>query len=158
RYSLYASGKYDITDNVTFFSRVNYAESKTRTLLLPTNASFGWEADVPYNPTTDSPVDPTLNYQNAATVAAVLANPAAFANPGFKAHGVTGAQHPVPVELAVLLNSRFNQAGTWIAETYPTKSFPQRSTLNTNTVWQIETGFDFKLPVKDWTGEFYWSR
>ncbi len=24
--------------------------------------------------------------------------------------------------------------------------------------WQIETGFRFDLPVKDWTGEVYYSR
>jgi outer membrane receptor protein involved in Fe transport len=158
RYSFFGSGKWDVTDSVQFFARGTYAESKTRTLLLPTNASYGWEANMPYNPLTDSPVDPTLNYTDQATVAAILANPAAFANPGFIGHGQAGAKHPVPVELAVLLNSRPTQNATWIAETYPADSFDQRATLNTNTVWQIETGFNFKLPVRDWTGEFYWSR
>ncbi len=158
RYSFFGSGKYDFTDDITFFTRATYAESKTRTLLFPTNASFGWEASIPYNPATDSPVDPTLDYRVLANSTMVLANPTAFANPGYIAHGQAGAQHPVPLELAVLLNSRANPAGTWIAETYPTDSFAQRATLNTNTVWQIETGLNFKLPVKDWTGELYYSR
>lgn len=194
RYSFFGSGKWDVTDDVKFFTRVTYAESKTRTKLFPTNASFGWEASIPYNPATDSPVDPSLDYTNQAVVASVLANPAGFANPGFIGHGQAGALHPVPLELAVLLNSRAapntyclqgvagcgaprtgttattnptlvggpvpgtGRLGSWIAETYPTDSFDQRATLNTNNVWQVETGFNFKLPVKDWTGELYWSR
>src|SRR5690606_26903933 len=192
RYSFFASGDYDINDNLNFFARATYAESKTRTRLFGTNASFGWEAQVPYNPLTDSPVDPTLDYGDPATLSAILANPAAYANPGFIAHGAAGAQHPVPLELAVLLNSRSRlaycltgamgcvpgspnetadpslvgqffgygpgQAGTWIAETYPTDSFPQRATLNVNNVWNLETGLRFDLPVGDWTGELYLAR
>ncbi len=157
RYSFFGSGKWDVADNVTFFARATYAESKTRTRLIPTNASFGWEAQVPYDPATDSPINPTLDPSLYAAAIADPTNPA-YANPSFIAHGQPGAQHPVPVELAVLLNSRPNAAGTWIAETYPDGSFPQRATLDTTNVWQIETGFDFRLPVKDWTGEFYWSR
>jgi len=189
RYSLFASGTYDLTDNVRFFSRATWAESKTRTHLLPTNASLGWEASIPYNPTTDSPVDPTLDYTSESVATAVLENWQNFANPNFIASGQAGAQHPVPVELAVLLNSRRNfycltgntgcgQAGTtpttdtalvgtenaaagrlapWITETYPTTSFDQRATLNTNTVWQVEGGLQFDLPLGDWTGEVYYS-
>jgi iron complex outermembrane recepter protein len=157
RYSLFASGTFELAESVTFFSRATWAESKTRTLLLPTNASFGWEAQIPYNPTTDSPVNPALNYTDPTVLANVVANPAAFANPSFIATGQPGAQHPVPVDLAVLLNSRANPAGTWIMETYPADSFDQRATHNTNTVWQIETGVNFELPLGDWTGELYYS-
>jgi iron complex outermembrane receptor protein len=106
RYALFASGTFDITDDVQFFTRGTWSESKTQTKLIPTNASFGWEAQVPYEPGFDSPVDPSLNYTDQGVVAAVLANPAAFANPNFIGTGQAGARHPVPVELAVLLNSR----------------------------------------------------
>ncbi len=41
RYSFFGSGKWDVTDDVQFFAHATYAESRTRTLLLPTNASFG---------------------------------------------------------------------------------------------------------------------
>lgn len=157
RYSFFGSGKWDFNDNVTFFTRASYAQSKTSTLLIPTNASFGWEAQIPYNPTTDSPIRPDLTPAEFAAAIADPTNPA-YANPSFIAHGQPGAQHPVPVDLAILLNSRPNPAASWIAETYPRDSFPQRATLNTNTIWQIETGFDFRLPFKDWTGEVYWSR
>ncbi len=192
RYSAFASGTYDFSDHLTFFSRLMWAQNQTRTLLLPTNASFGWEADVPYNPTTDSPVDPSLDYTDPTVLSNVLANPSAYANPNFIGHGLAGAQHPVPTQLAVLLNSRSpantyclqggagcgapfsgstattnptlvgqpvpgtGRLGPWIAETFPTKSFPQRSTVDTNTVWQLESGLRFRLG-DTWNGEFYVS-
>ncbi len=157
RYSMFASGHYDVSDSMRFFARGTWAQSKTRTLLLPTNASLGWEASIPYNPTTDSPVDPGLDYTNPATVTAVLANPGAFANPGFIPTNTAGAGHPVPVELAVLLNSRDNPLEPWIAETYPNNSFDQRATLNTIDVWNVEAGLQFDLGASDWTGEVFVS-
>jgi len=189
RYSLFASGTFDLTDNVTFFSRGTWAQSKTRTHLIPTNASFGWEAQIPYNPITDSPVDPTIDYTIEDNVRRALNGE--FANPNFIATGQPGAQHPVPIELAILLNSRApanvyclagdpactgpgltptnnptlvgqdvpgtGRLGSWIMETYPNGSFPQRQTVNTNTVWQVEAGLRFNLPFGDWTGEAYFS-
>lgn len=157
RYSFFLSGTYDITDTISVYGRSTWAESKTETLLLPTNASFGWEASVPFNPATDSPIDPSLNYTDQAVVASVLANPSAFRNPGYIASGQPGAQHPVPTELAALLLSRGNRTGSWIAETFPADSFDQRSTVNTNNVWQMEVGTNFELGVGDWTGEAYYS-
>jgi outer membrane receptor protein involved in Fe transport len=108
RYSLFATGTYDVADNITAYARATLAESETRTLLFGTNAIFGWEGLVQYNPTTDSPLNPALNYNDAAVVAAALAAPtnAAYANPSFIATGQPGAQHPVPAELAALLNGR----------------------------------------------------
>ncbi|MEO8315876.1 MAG: TonB-dependent receptor [Pseudomonadota bacterium] len=160
RYSFMASGTYDISDSLTFSTSARYAQSRTRTFLAGTNASFGWEVSVPYNPTTDSPVNPSLDYTNQAIVAQVLANPGAFANPGFIAHGTAGAQHPVPVQMAILLNSRpaAGRSAAWVAETYPLNSFGRRATNNVADVWQIETSLNYKLPIKDWTAEVYYSR
>jgi len=106
RYSFFASGKYKMTDRVRLKARATFAESDTSTRLFGTSVITGWETTVPYNPTTDSPVNPTLNYKDPAVVAQVLANPAGNANPSFIPTGAAGAQHPVPLELAVLLNSR----------------------------------------------------
>jgi iron complex outermembrane recepter protein len=155
RYSFFASGKYDVTDNVRFFTRATLAESETRTLLFGTNAIFGWEGLVPYDPATDSPINPALNYQDPAVVAAAIADPMnpAYANPGFIPTGAPGAQHPVPVELAALLNSRAGP-GDWMPGWNPDRSLPPRSTVNTNTMWHIEAGLEFGLPG-NWTGEFY---
>jgi outer membrane receptor protein involved in Fe transport len=189
RYAFMASGKYDLTDKIQFFSSARFAQSTTETLLAGTNATGGWSVFVPYNATTDSPVDPNpALYATQASIAAVLANPGAFANPNFRAHGTAGALHPVPVQQAILLNSRpanvnycltgsagclpvnattdLNLVGTartgrgapWAMETYPLDSFGRRATNNTATTFQVETGLTFELPVKDWTGELYYSR
>ena len=108
RYSFFASGKYDVTDTVTLKARATFAESDTSTRLFGTSVITGWETTIPYNPTTDSPVLPNTAafWRDPANVAAARANPAAFANPSFIPTGQAGAQHPVPLELAILLNSR----------------------------------------------------
>ena len=60
RYSVFASGNFDVTDKISVFAGAKFAESRTRTLLFGTNAISGWEGTVPYNPTLDSPYDTTL--------------------------------------------------------------------------------------------------
>ena len=168
RHSMYASGTFDITDSITAFARGTFATSTTKTRLFPANASYGWEAQIPYNPTTDSPLLPTLDWTNTALVQAAVKDPTnpLYANPGFIRTGATGAQHPVSVEMSALLNSRGSPFGpptyggrnaSWILETYPKASFDDRATTNTNEVWQMEGGLRFDLPWKDWTGEAYFA-
>ena len=178
RYSFFASGTYDFTDRARFFARATMAESETETVLFGTNAIFGWEGTVPFNPTTDSPLLSTLNFQDTAVVAAAIANPTspAYANPSFIPTGAPGAQHPVPVELAALLlgrpptsslfffffffffrlRLRMTRFADWMPGWNPDHSLPPRGTLNTNTVWQIEGGFEFDM-LQEWTGELYLS-
>ncbi len=160
------SGKYDINDKLHFATSARFAQSVTTTFLIPTNASLGWEVTVPYNATTDSPVNPALNYKDATVAAQVLANPAGYANPNFIAHGtlnasgVAQAGHPVPVNMAVMLNSRNTTPLTsgWVMETYPLNSFGRRAPNDTNQAWQIDAGLTYDLPFKDWTSEIYYSR
>jgi outer membrane receptor protein involved in Fe transport len=204
RYALMATGEFDVTDHVKFFSDARYAQSRTTTFLAGTNASYGWETTIPYAPATDSPFllnDPTtgalLDYGLASTIDRARAGQ--LNNPGFIAHGAAGAQHPVTPDLALLLNSRGRQvwcqtgapgcaatlpggavnpnatadstlvgklrtvteaqrSAGWVAETYPLDSFGRRATTDEVQSFQIETGFRFDLPVKDWTGEVYYSR
>ena len=161
RYAFMGSADYDVTDHVKFFTSARFSQSTTETFLAGTNASLGWEASIPFNPATDSPVDPTKDYTIAANVAAGLAG--TLANPGFKATGTTGAQHPVPASMAMLLLSRgavgsAAQSTSWVMETYPLNSFDRRRTVDINSAWEIEAGLKFDLPVKDWKGEFYFSR
>jgi iron complex outermembrane recepter protein len=160
RYAFMGSAKYDISDTVHFASSARFAQSVTKTFLAGTNASFGWEATVPYNATTDSPVNPALNFADQTLVAAILANPAAYANPNFIPTGATGAQHPVPLQMAILLNSRAGAPLTsgWVLETWPLNSFGRRATEDTNEAWQVEAGVTWDLPIKDWTAEAYYSR
>ena len=172
RYSFMLNGHYNITDKIRFNSHATFEQSTTKTLLAGNSAIFGWEADIPYDPATDSPLDPTLTY-DAATAAAYAADPAGFLaanpNPGFIPHGTAGAQHPVPADLAVLLNSRtaawnfiggpFANGGPdqpWIPQWNTDKAF-LRNTVNTNTVWQVDASLNMDLPFRDWTGEVYFS-
>lgn len=156
RYSFFTSGNYEFSDKVRTFARARMAESETRTVLFGTSVIFGWETTLPYDPATDSPLDPGLDYSDEAVVAAALADPTnpAYANPGFIATGQPGAGHPVPLHLAALLNSRPVQNADWLVGWNPDRSLPPRSTVNTNTVWQLEAGVEFDLP-RDWTGEVY---
>ena len=140
------------------YARATMAESETRTNLFGTDAISGWETQVPFNPTTDSPLLPTLNYGDAAVVAAAIADPTnpLYANPNFIPTGGAGAGHPVPVEVAALLQGRPSPTAPWLPAWYPGRSLPPRSTVNTNTQWQVETGVDLKIG-ETWTGEFYVS-
>jgi outer membrane receptor protein involved in Fe transport len=172
RYSFFTSANYDITDNLNFFARMNFAQSKTHTRLYPTVPISGWEARAPFNPATDSPVDPNVDWTNPANITAWRANPAAFVNPNFKPTGtlpipdldgagplvaVPGAGHPVTPEVAIMLLSRPAPTQTWMVELFPDQSLGRRTTDNTNTYFQVETGFNYKLPFKDWTSELYFS-
>ena len=114
RYSFFANGTYDLTDKIQVYTNARYAQSKTTTLLpTATSSIFGWEASVPFSAATDSPINPAL--VNSATPQATLAqiataftngNAAAYANPGYLSPNSTGAQHPVPWQLAMMLLSR----------------------------------------------------
>jgi iron complex outermembrane recepter protein len=166
RYSFFTSAKYDITDDLQFNSRVNFSQSKTHTRLYPTVPVSGWEARVPFNPTTDSPVNPNIDWKNPANITAYRANPTAaqFRNPGFIATGtmdpVTGkalANHPVSPEAAIMLLSRPIPNESWMVELFPDYSLGRRTTDNTNTVFQVEASFNYQLPFKDWTAELYGS-
>lgn len=172
RYSFFTSGNYDITDDLNFFARVNFSQSKTHTRLYPTVPVSGWEARAPFNPQTDSPVDPNVDWTDPANVDAWRANPAAFVNPDFIPTGTApipdpdgagpltgspGAGHPVTPEVAIMLMSRPDPDATWMVELFPDQSLGRRTTDNTNTYWQVESGFNYKLPVSDWEAELYFS-
>jgi outer membrane cobalamin receptor len=146
RYSFFASGNFDVTDTVRAFARATFAESDTKTILFGTNAITGWEARAPYNPLTDSPVNPTLNYRDPAVVAAVRDNPGAYANPTFIPTGAPGAQHPVPAQLAILLNSR--TAPTYCAQGVGNCGFAGLNTIATGDPALV--GTQALLPIQPW--------
>ena len=158
RWSFFTRSTFELSEGVELFANANFARSNSGTRLnYGSTASFGWEANVPFNAAVDSPIDPSLDYTDPAVVTAVQANPAAYANPGFIPSGAAGAGHPVVPELAILLLSRANPAGNWIPEIFPKNSLENRASDNDNIVWQIETGVNVDLPFRDWTGEFYYS-
>jgi outer membrane cobalamin receptor len=166
RYSFFGSGHFDVTDRVHAKARAMFAQSNTSTVLGGTDAITGWEATVPYNPLTDSPVDPTLDYTDPAIVMAVRDNPAAFANPTFIATGQPGAQHPVPAQLAILLNSRTPSTycisgtaldsgpskglpcGTWGSNTTATDNPALIGTVGPQARWQPQWYPNYSLPPR----------
>ncbi len=158
RWSFFTRSNFEITEGISVFANATFARSNSATRLnYGSTASFGWEANVPFNPAVDSPIDPTLDYKDPAIVKAVQANPAAYANPGFIPSGAAGAHFPVVPELAILLLSRSAPTGNWIPEIFPKNSLENRASDNDNIVWQLETGVNVDLPYRDWTGEFYYS-
>ena len=61
RYSFFANGSFDITDKVQFYTNARFAESLTTTRLsAPPTLTGGWNQAVPYNPATDSPINPSM--------------------------------------------------------------------------------------------------
>jgi outer membrane cobalamin receptor len=72
--------------------------------------------------------------------------------------------HPVPGQLATLLNSRAQPNAPWELNWTPNPNgpIPPRSTDNTNTVFQVTAGLNGRVPgnhdfTKDWTWELYGS-
>ncbi|MFC1839730.1 TonB-dependent receptor domain-containing protein [Thermodesulfobacteriota bacterium] len=161
RYSFFVNGDYDVTDKINVFGGARFAQSRTHTLLFSSSLVSGWETNVPYNPTTDSPIDPNIDFTDTDVLALIAANPDAFfadpdnANPDFIPSGSPGAGHPVPAELAWLLNTRATQDGSWQPQWNWDDGMPHRQTENTIQTWQLEGGLDFELPFRDWSGEIY---
>jgi outer membrane receptor protein involved in Fe transport len=78
--------------------------------------------------------------------------------------GGAASGHPVPTQLATLLNSRSNANAPWELNWTPNPNgpIPPRSTQDTNTVFQITAGLNGKVPgnsdfTKDWTWEVFGS-
>ena len=63
--------------------------------------------------------------------------------------------HPVPGQLATLLNSRANPNAPWTLSWLPSINgpLPPRGSSETNTVYQIRAGLNGKFPKGDWTWE-----
>ncbi len=154
RWTVFGSAHYDFTDDLTFYTRGTFAQTKTRTVLFPTPFITGWGVNVPYDSATN---------------------------------GVASG-HPVPTELATLLNARLtdhycntpfcqfapgNQLltgnlnpallGTAVPGTGPNSDWqlfsipspdswmPPRSTRDTNTNWQVVAGLKGSVPGTDYT-------
>ena len=185
RFSFMGTLNYDVTDKLHFNASGRFAQSKTQTYLGRNTLTNGWEATIPYNARTDSPIDPALTLTQPIITQILNAPggvvPAAYANPNFIAHGAKGAQHPVTPALAMLLNNRTATAAQaasgmptcpvgattncynpltagWITEVYEYNGFDQRRTDNVLSNWTVDASLKLDLPVKDWTAELYYSR
>jgi outer membrane receptor protein involved in Fe transport len=142
RYSLFANAHYDISPHVTAYVQANFDENETKTALSgQVPAVNQWGVQIPYDPTTDSPVLPGTT---------------STPNPNFIAFGAPGAQHPVPTELAILLNARPTPDATWQLNDELDYLGP-RSLDTTTDTYEILGGIKGDLPINDWTFDLYGS-
>lgn len=137
RYSLFASTRYNFNDHVQMFTEARFTENFSIAYGAHVGLFNIWSIQVPYNADYDDPASPTFGQ-----------GPAGFAH------------HPVPAELAVLLNSRdipdprntpwqYEGGVDWL---------PAYTTETTNNVYQLIGGFRGDIPfLKDWTWEVYGS-
>jgi iron complex outermembrane receptor protein len=115
RYSIFARGTFEFTENVSAFLQGNLSSFKVDQIgPLPPATSF-WSGIVPRD-----------------------------------------ADHPVPPELAALLDSRPDPTADWQMEKIIGYMGP-RSSTNRSTVYQVMAGLEGRLGLKDWTWEAYVS-
>ncbi len=135
RYSLFGSGQIAITDKINVFSQLNYTESFVTSSGFVSSAFNVWSPTIPYNHLYDDPNSPTFGMAPAGT-----------------------AQHPVPAQLAALLDSRPNPDAPW---TYVggLDYLPNFRTETTSNVYQIVGGLesDFTVGNNPWNWTVYAS-
>ena len=116
RYSMFANGRYEISEHATVYLQGQFDQNETRTALgghVP--AVNQWGVSIPYD-----------------------------------------AAHPVPPQLAALLNSRPNPAAPWQLNQELDFLGPRSLDTRTNT-YEILAGVKGKIGVRDWTYDLYAS-
>jgi outer membrane receptor protein involved in Fe transport len=138
RYSMFGSGRYGLTENVDVFVDARFSKTFVTSKGFTSGVFNVWSPSVPYNSACDDPDSPTF--------------------------GQCASRHPVPAELADLLNARTDIFGN------PTPNanwlysggldyLPNFTTETTSNVYQIIGGLkgDATLGGKDWHWETYAS-
>lgn len=132
RYSLFGSARFSLTDKVELFSDLRFAETFSRASGFVSSLFNVWSPTIPYNPANDDPDSPTF--------------------------GTMTPHHPVPAELADLLNSRPVDDAPW---TYSggLDYLPNFTTETTSNVYQLVTGVEGLATVNgfDWNWDFFAS-
>lgn len=136
RYAVFGSGHIALTDKVNVFSQVHFSQTYATSSGFVSSVFNVWSPTVPYNPAYDDPSSPTFGQAPAGT-----------------------AQHPVPADLAALLNSRPVPDAPW---TYVggLDYLPNFTTQTTSNVYQVIGGLNsnnLTVGGKDWSWEFYAS-
>ncbi|OJW57077.1 MAG: hypothetical protein BGO57_03190 [Sphingomonadales bacterium 63-6] len=176
RYSFFASGHYDISDNITAFGQASYASTETVSLSLNTVALGSLGTAIPHDNNiytgnsvlgTPSSLGATIGgvtYTNLDFLAQGVSSPAGLGTGKFGLDcpvvgGCTNSQvFPVPDELALLLNSRTGAAATqpFYVNLIP-GDIARRTTVNHNQTYQMLLGLEGKVPGTDWTWEVFAS-
>jgi iron complex outermembrane receptor protein len=137
RYSLFASTNFEFNEHVALFTNARFTQNSSIAYGAHVGLFNVWAIQVPYNAAFDDPDSPT-----------------------FGQGGVTFAHHPVPRELADMLNARNIPNATTAPWQYEggVDWLPRYRTDTTNNVFQVIAGLRGDIPfIKDWTWEVYGS-
>jgi outer membrane receptor protein involved in Fe transport len=135
RYSLFGSTSFKLNDHVSLFTEARFSETTTVAHGTHVGLFNIWAIQVPYNAAYDDPASPTFGQ-----------GPAGFAH------------HPVPAQVAALLNSRTIANPTTSPWAYEggVDYLPAYRTDTTSNVFQLIAGLRGDIPfIKDWTWEIY---
>jgi outer membrane receptor protein involved in Fe transport len=135
RWSLFGSGRYSLNDNIEVFGDVRFAETYASAQGFVSQVFNVWSPTVPYNPLYDDPNSPTFGQ----------------APPGV-------AEHPVPAELAALLNSRPTPNAPWVYSG-GLDYLENFETQTTSNVYQVIAGLrgDATVGERNWSWETFAS-
>ncbi|MFC1839727.1 TonB-dependent receptor domain-containing protein [Thermodesulfobacteriota bacterium] len=144
RYAIFGSTRYNLTDNIEFYMDLRYSENRAIAIANQQQFFNIWAMKIPYNAQYDDPDS------------ADFGNPPAPTGPFDPGTPL----HPVPAELADLLNSRPDPTADWTLE-QAMHYLPPYETDTTSNVYQMSGGlrgefgsFEF---TDDWTWELYYS-
>ncbi len=140
RYSMFASAHYDIADHITAYLQGNFVEDETTTILGSNPAVNQWGVFIPYDSATNGAAA-TIQTTNVNTgLTTTIVSP-----------------HPVPAQLATLLNSRADPNAPWELGRGLDFSLGERSQDQNFNTYQILGGIKGDLPIMDWTYDIYGS-
>jgi iron complex outermembrane receptor protein len=153
RYSVFARADTDMSDNVNWFAQFMFNESNNSAIGNPATMTGGWRTAVPHG---DGIYAPSLEDDGITTRSPYL--------PGGR-HGLNCAPTggctksqvwPLPPELFRLVESRPNKEADVDLPDVPLW-FPVRTSEVDVMMYQVVTGFEGRLPAKDWTWEAFVS-
>jgi outer membrane receptor protein involved in Fe transport len=154
RWSVFANGHIDITENITAFGQASASQSWVESLLLYAPAVQFWGAAIPHGPGIYAPSVIAFGPNAGDTNPDYLAGGKHGLNCGPVGGCTNSEAFPTPPELAALLDSRPTAGAPWALDT-ETDFLGPRMQENTTTTYQLLTGFEGTLPVRDWTWELY---
>jgi iron complex outermembrane recepter protein len=134
RWSALVTGHYDFTDHISAFTEFMFANTKVSAIATPSLIYSFWSLNIPYNPLYDNPSSPTFQNGPAGT-----------------------SYHPVPQQLATLLDSRPDPTATWQYDGTGAQ-FGSYSTDTSTTLYQLTTGLRGDIPGTDSTWTVYGTR
>jgi outer membrane receptor protein involved in Fe transport len=147
RYSMFANAHYDINDHITAYVQGEFVENETSTILGSNPAVNQWGVSIPYDSATNGAGATITQFNQITGVTTTIASP-----------------HPVPAQLATLLNSRvvtpanpLGANGPWELGRGLDQILGERSQDQNFNTYQILGGFKGDLPFMDWTYDIYGS-